>query len=617
MVTLWIGYVPRRATSTPDGLDERLGLFAITEASYSVSKQDKVDSVSTPVTDEPLTEEQIRSIEREIDREFLVTLRLSGIWKGVLRDAALEMTEDLLTGHGTIDQASSASLVTYSLNVVNGCNVLLRHIEKVGSETRTEPPDDLEERMKRAIAASGLYSTVEDAYVSYSHGYANARLVAENTIRFDPPGGELDARLRYFGSISSPSDRLENTILPPLKLPDIMAEEHGAKLVKTLTAGRLEQVGGFMYAMDESLLHDFAEGYRAYFGQRIEMPMSTTLGSTTLDGVVRAYSLVCAAARLHKYVSLLSKPSGFTKSINWPCLWRTEADWKKMLGLFCPPDQIDALVDLFRFDPRRSDADIALTPFVELGIGYLAISPTAVLRSNFFRNVLVLLIRRFPKEYSTYTSGREKMLAASARKILGATWVGDGIPLPQWNGKQLPDIDLLIGGTDRALLVVCEVKWQLSGSSTREVINRDEYLKKGLRQLEAIREFLTANPQFLLSRGLLNRETQPSDFEFVLLCKGHLGSETIQTEGILKCDYDVFLEAVHQQGVSRAVELARTHSYLPQLGTDFTLEPISVRFGKWRLNWWTLLPKNLPADDESEAVLDFYSDSAEFLLKGI
>jgi hypothetical protein len=39
--------------------------------------------VSTPITDEPLTEEQIRSIEREIDREFLDTLRLSGIWKGV------------------------------------------------------------------------------------------------------------------------------------------------------------------------------------------------------------------------------------------------------------------------------------------------------------------------------------------------------------------------------------------------------------------------------------------------------------------------------------------------------------------------------------------------------
>jgi hypothetical protein len=594
--------------------DECFGLFSRTEARYSLSGQDKVDSVSTPMTDEPLTEEQIRSIEREIDREFLNTLRLGGEWKGVLREAALEITEDILTGHGTIDEASSASLMTYSLNVVNGCSVLLRHIEKVGSETRTTPPDDLEEKMKRAIAASGLYSTVEDAYVSYSHGYASARLVGEKTIRFDPPGGELDARLRYFGSISSPSDRLDNTMLPPLKLPDIMKEEHGERLVKTLMAGRLEQVGGFTYEMDKSLLQDFAEGYRAYFAQRIEMPMSTALGNMTLDGIVRAYSLICAAGRLHKYVSLLSKPSGFAKSINWPCLGRTEADWKKMLGLFCPPDQIDALVDLFRFDPNRPDADITLTPLVELGSGYLAISPTAVLRSNFFRNVFVLLIRRFPKEYSTYTSGREKMLAASARKILGTTWVGDGIRLPQWKGKQLPDIDLLIGSSDRATLVVCEIKWQLSGSSTREVINRDEYLKKGLRQLEAIREFLTANPRFLLSRELLNRETQPSDFEFVLLCKGHMGSETIQAERILKCDYDVFLEAVQQQGVSRAIELARTHSYLPQLGTDFTLEPISVRFGKWRLNWWTLLPKNLPADDESEAVLDFYSDSAAFLL---
>jgi hypothetical protein len=565
------------------------------------------------MTNEPVTEEQVRSIEREIDREFLDTLQLSGIWKGVLRDATLEMTEDLLTGHGTVDEASSGSLVTYCLHVVNGCNVLLRHIEKVGSERRTKPPDDLDERMKRAIAASGLYSTVEDAYVSYSHGYANARLVGESTIGFDPPGGELDARLRYFGSISSPSDRLDNTILPPLILPDITTKEHGAKLVKTLMAGKLEQAGGFTYEMDESLLHDFAEGYLAYFSQRIEMPMSTALGSMTLGGVVRAYSMICAAARLHKYVSLLSKPDGFAKSINWPCLWRIEADWKKMLGLFCPSDQVDALVDLFRFDPRRSDADIALTPFVELGSGYLAIVPTAVLRSNFFRNVLVLLIRRFPKEYSTYTSGREKMLAASARKTLGTNWIGDGIPLPQWNGRQLPDIDLLIGGTNGASLVVCEVKWQLSGSSTREVINRDEYLKKGLRQLEAIRGFLTVNPQFLLSRGLLDRETRPSDFEFVLLCKGHLGSETIQAGGILKCDYDVFLDEVHQHGVSSAVELARTHSYLPQLGTDFTMEPISVRFGKWRLNWWTLLSRNLPADDESETVLDFYSDSAEFL----
>ncbi len=284
-----------------------------------------------------------------------------------------------------------------------------------------------------------------------------------------------------------------------------------------------------------------------------------------------------------------------------------------MLSLFCPQDQIDALVEIFRFDPQRSDADITLTPFVELGQGYLAISPTAVLRSNFFRNVFVLLIRRFPKEYSTYTSGREKLLVAAARKTLGKHWISGGIALPKWRGKQLPDIDILMGRPEAAPFIVCEVKWQLSGSSTREVINRDEYLKKGLRQLEAIREFFTAHPGFLQSRGLLNRSTQHSDFEFVLLCKGHMGSETIQSDGIEKCDYDIFLQSVRKQGVIRALQLARDHSYLPQLGTDFTLEAISVRFGKWRLKWWTLLSTSLPADDEGQVVLDFYTDSAHFL----
>ena len=563
--------------------------------------------------DKNLSDEQIRAIEKEIDAAFIETLGLSGIWKSTLRNYALDMTEELLTGHGTIDDASSASLMTYSLNVVNGCNVLLRHIEMVGSDLRTELPRDLEQRMKRAIAASSLYSAIEDAYVSYSHGYAMARLVGKSTIRFDPPGGALDARLRYFGTVSSPSDRLENTKLPPLKLPNLMTKKHGGKVVKTLLNSTLKQMGGLNYAMDKALLLDFAEGFRVYFVRRIEMPMNTALGATTLDGIVRAYSIICAAARLHRWVTVLSKPSGLEKSVNWPSLWRTEQEWKEMLALYCPQDQVDTLIDIFRFDPRRPDADISLTPFVELGQGYLAISPTAVLRSNFFRNVLVLLIRRFPKVYSTYTSGREKLVVAAARKTLGKHWLADGAPLPKFKNKQLPDIDLLIGGMEKAPLVVCEVKWQLSGSSTREVINRDEYLKKGLQQLEAIRDFLATQPRFLQSRGLLNRTTQPTDFKFVLLCKGHMGSETIQSEGIEKCDHDIFLQEVRKHGIERALQVAREHSYLPQLGTDFTMEPISVRFGKWRLKWWTLVSTNLPDDNEDKAVLDFYDNSAQFL----
>lgn len=200
--------------------------------------------------DEPLSDDQVRSIEKEIDAEFLETLGLFGIWKSTLRNYTIDMTEELLTGHGTINDASSRSLMIYFLNVTNGCNVLLRQIEVVGSDLRTDPPADLEVRMKRAIAASSLYSTVEDAYTSYSRGYATAVLAAGDTIRFDPIGGELDARLRFFGSVSSPSERIADAHLPRLQLPDLMAREHGEKMANTFfqletrTNGRIQLCNG-------------------------------------------------------------------------------------------------------------------------------------------------------------------------------------------------------------------------------------------------------------------------------------------------------------------------------------------------------------------------------------
>jgi hypothetical protein len=489
----------------------------------------------------------------------------------------------------------------------------LRHIEMVGSDAKTDLPKDLDVRMKRAIAAAGLYSTVEDAYVSYSRGYATAEIISDDTIRFDPPGGELDARLRFFSSGSSSSDRLNPTELPKLELPDLLDREHGRKLVDTLLNSKLEQAGGLRYHMDETLLVQFAEGFRVYFAGGLEMPMTTVFGKTSLDGIVRAYSMICAASRLHKWVTILSKPDGLDKSVNWPSLWRSEAEWKQMLGLICAPEEVETLVGLLRLNPRSREADVALTPLVDLGEGYLAVAPTGVLRANFFRNVLVLLSRNFPKEYSTYSSGREKLLIEAARQTLGGSLISDCVRLPVWGGSQLPDIDLLLGDAGRVHLAVAEVKWQLSGSSTREVINRDEYLKKGLRQLEAVRGFLSAHPDFLRSRGLLDRATEAGDFDFVLLCKGHLGSETIQSFGIEKCDYDTFIEQVGKEGLESAVRLARDHSYLPHCPRDFTIEPISVRFGKWRLLWWTLVPVGLPDDDEAQPVLDFYDDSAEFL----
>jgi hypothetical protein len=186
------------------------------------------------------------------------------------------------------------------------------------------------------------------------------------------------------------------------------------------------------------------------------------------------------------------------------------------------------------------------------------------------------------------------------------------INLPKWNGGQLPDIDLLFGNSDRTHLVVAELKWQLSASSTREVASRNDYLKKGYSQLAKIREFLKANPDYLRSRGLSQHSTSDIKLTFLLLCRGHLGSETVITDTeILMCDNTVFLDSL-DEGLESAIQVVQSFSYLPREGEDFFLRDVKVRFGGSTVGWKAMLPTSLTEDTESDLVEDFYMDGARF-----
>jgi hypothetical protein len=186
------------------------------------------------------------------------------------------------------------------------------------------------------------------------------------------------------------------------------------------------------------------------------------------------------------------------------------------------------------------------------------------------------------------------------------------IKLPKWNGNQLPDIDLLLGNSDRTHLVVAELKWQLSASSTREVVSRNDYLKKGYSQLLKIREFLKANPDYLLRRGLSEHLASDIKLSFLLLCRGHLGSETVMTDSeILMCDDTVFLDAL-DGGLESAVHIAQSFSYLPLDGKDFFLRDVKVRFGGSTVTWKAMVPTSATEDTESELVENFYMDGGRF-----
>jgi len=90
------------------------------------------------------------------------------------------------------------------------------------------------------------------------------------------------------------------------------------------------------------------------------------------------------------------------------------------------------------------------------------------------------------------------------------------VRLTNWKGRRLPDIDDNLAEPQSDDIVIAEVKWLLSARSTKDVIARNEYLKKGTRQLKVIKEFLLENPNYLRERGVT--AGRPQDVTSLLLC---------------------------------------------------------------------------------------------------
>jgi len=98
----------------------------------------------------------------------------------------------------------------------------------------------------------------------------------------------------------------------------------------------------------------------------------------------------------------------------------------------------------------------------------------------------------------------------------------------------------------------------------------------------------------------------------LLLCRGHLGSETVMTSSdILMCDDATFFTEL-DKGLETALHTAETFSYLPLEGKDFVLRDVRVKFGDSIVGWKAMTPPSLTEDTETALVEAFYMDGARF-----
>ncbi len=550
----------------------------------------------------------VKQTESEIDQFFENSLPIQGIWRSTVIEALLDRAELLITGHPEAGSQHAEAVRSLYLNVCAALSTSLRAAHRVCETERTAVPNSLDTVATDCIALTMMYNSLEDAFYGYWKGYARASFPKEHVIQFVPTGGELDARLRRFES----SDELEPAnadFHDPLEPEAPLTREFVDSLVRN---SQVKQQGGFTYAIDTNIVNSVVDAHFDFLYELMGNIPEINLGRFSLVDLLRGWSVMRAVSQIHKLISILlsQKPGDFGTSVNWPAIYRERGEW---LRWFSSVRNSEDVMQALTFDPSDTNADVAVTPIVHIGDDWFGTIPSLVMRSNVSRNVFVLLANRFGDAYSTYTQSKEDILLQSFAAKFPERVIAMQVRLPEHHGRQLPDIDLLLRGERAESVVVVEAKWQLSASTTKEVVSRNEYLKKGQEQLRRIRTFLGENPDYLKQRAFVNFSITHEKIQYLLLTKGHLGGEDTIVSDTLMVDYDIFVDYLRRFGLGDALGRLASYDYLPVLNKDFLLADIKLRFGDWIVLWKKFHPTTLPPDQETPALEELYRRAAKYL----
>jgi hypothetical protein len=329
------------------------------------------------------------------------------------------------------------------------------------------------------------YAFAEDAFYSYWKGYASATFPAEQEIIIRPTGSRLDARLRRFQK----NDGFKNLTkdIRPNPLLDVHSPTAERFVESFIAQSKVLQGRGFVWSVADEVIREVAEVFSNFIMNGLES-VTTGLGSISLKQLASGMGVICAVCQIHSLVSILSadNPTDLASGFNWPALFRKRIEWLRWFELLEVNEQV---LPTLTFNPEDTNSHVAITPLVPIDSEYLGVVPSITLHSNWPRNLVALPAKKFNLAYSAYSVSKEDVLLDDLKDRFLGLVRGTKIRLPDWKGQRLPDIDVIFGEQQSGQTTIAEVKWLLSASSTRDVIARNDYLKKGTRQLMLIKEF--------------------------------------------------------------------------------------------------------------------------------
>jgi hypothetical protein len=233
--------------------------------------------------------------------------------------------------------------------------------------------------------------------------------------------------------------------------------------------------------------------------------------------------------------------------------------------------------------------DPALQPLIPLNSELYAVMPNLWLHNAAERNFTVLL-NRLPAEraiYSRLVADKESLMKQNIETSLSQQnlrFVNGGIP----GDSDLPDIDLAVIDDAGKVCILFELKWFIEPAEIREVIEKTEELKKGVRQLIALKRAFEDNHHPLL--GKLRIDATYALY-LVLASENWIGHSNAQHPevSIIKTAHIIGkLEA--SRDLRETGEWLQHREYLPINTAQYEVIETKSTINNWTINWYGIKP---------------------------
>jgi hypothetical protein len=294
----------------------------------------------------------------------------------------------------------------------------------------------------------------------------------------------------------------------------------------------------------------------------------TQIGDYKLSEFRRFYSAINAVAATHEFLCYLwSQAHGLP--IDSLLLYAHRSQWADDLSRLAklPRAQVYAMIQDASFG-RVYAADFHLLPFVPLTERgtVLALAPFCSLSSNWEENVLRCLSRRDSDLYSSNNLTKEEEMRRPLVALTSGVRLMSG---PHKLTKPTPDIDLLVQDLSANILIICELKWSRKPNGYKERRDRDAEVLKGFSQIEKIRHFIDANPEYLYKRGYTAWELSKfKSIHYCVVARDHIVESPARAIPIY--GYDEFVSQLRETAdTARFLKFMKDLEWLPREGSDF------------------------------------------------